>query len=138
MTALSARTPRPFLPSDIRRDKPGSVVGRAAVVAARSEFGTTSTDAVATRHYPNDSLLPHLVTRAAVSPAALSTVTGLAGSTTVDFITSMTGLSAASRLIDAGVKLAFNGRSQINIPSRALAPSADVAWFAELAPMPVL
>jgi hypothetical protein len=136
MSAIPAR--RPFLPSEIRRDKPGSVVGRAAVVAARSEFGTTSTDAVAAKIFPNDSLLPHLVTRAAVSPAALSTVTALAGSVTADFVSSMTGQSAAARLIDAGVKLAFDGKAQINIPSRALAPSADVAWTAELAPMPVL
>jgi hypothetical protein len=77
MPALPARTPRPFLPSDIGREKPGSVVGRAAVVAAQSEFNTTSTDAVATRLYPSDNVLPHLVTRAAVSPASLTSTTTL-------------------------------------------------------------
>jgi hypothetical protein len=41
-------------------------------------------------------------------------------------------------LIDAGVKLRFDGAAVINIPSRALAPSADFSWVAEASPMPVL
>jgi hypothetical protein len=142
MSTLSARTPRPFL-QDIRRDKPGAAVARAALVAAKSEFETSDPTAVAVRSFPNDPIVSKLVTRGAVAPASL-TGTGwaaeLAASTTVDFIGSMTGQSAAAKLIDAGVKLSFdnNRAASINIPARAAAPSADVAWTAELAPMPVL
>jgi hypothetical protein len=138
MTAIASRPARPFLPSEIRRDKPGPVVGRAALVAAKAAFSHSSTDAVAAKEYPNDHIVPAIVSKSTVSPASTTGWAGeLAASTTVNFIGSMTGQSAAARLLDASTKLTFDGKNQINIPSRALAPSSDVAWVAELSPVPV-
>jgi hypothetical protein len=146
MSALPIR--KPFLPSDLPRSKPGSAVGKAALVAARHSFrfrddASTSLEQVCARTYPNDSQVPRLVSKGAVNPAS-TTGSGwadsLAHTVTGDFVASMTGQSAAARLIDAGVKLTFdnNRAAAIAIPARAAAPSADVQWVAENAPMPVL
>src|SRR3954451_3210 len=101
MSALPAR--RPFLP-DIKRDRPGAAVAKAALVAARSEFSTEDPTAVAVRSFPNDPIVSKIVAKGAVLPASVAT-TGwaaeLAASTTVDFIGSMTGQSAAAKLVDA-------------------------------------
>jgi hypothetical protein len=82
MSTLSARTPRPFLP-DIRRDKPGSAIGKAALIAARHQFrygdgdNSLSLEQLAAKTYPDDRLVPSLISKAAVSPAS-TTDTGWA------------------------------------------------------------
>src|SRR4051794_3147211 len=101
MTAHPAR--RPFLPTDIKRERPGAAVARAALVAAKSEFSTENPNAVAVRMYPNDPVISSLVSRAAVAPASLTGsgwAAELAAATTIDFIGSMTVQSAAAKLID--------------------------------------
>src|SRR5512133_3095360 len=123
MTPQHAPARRPFLP-DIKRERPGATVGKAALVAARASLSKDAPEAVAAKTYPNDGQVPRLVSKSAVSPASTGT-TGwaaeLAASITNDFVTSMTGMSAAAKLIDSGVKLNLDNiqAAQINIPARA-------------------
>jgi hypothetical protein len=148
MSAIPARRPfsRPFLPSEVRRDKPGAALERAAVVSAlhaiRYEKGDTSLslEQLASRLYPNDDRLPGMVTRGAVAPAT-TTTTGwaaeLSQNLVADFVGSLGAQSAGSRLIDAGLRLSLDGVNQLLIPQRTGAPDAGLAWVGEGNAFPV-
>src|SRR4051812_25813627 len=115
MSALPTR--RAFLPNELPRSKPGAALEKAAIVAARHAIrydkgdSSLSVDQLASRMFPNDSMVGRMVTRSAVAPA-LTTTTGwaaeLSPTLVSDFLGSLGALSAGSRLIEAGLKLSLD------------------------------
>ncbi|MCK1679406.1 hypothetical protein IVA87_08020 [Bradyrhizobium sp. 147] len=82
-----------------------------------------------------------LLLKAATSPATTSSSNwagSLASTAVADFIGSLGPLSAAARLIAAGVTASLDGLATVEIPRRQGGkPSGDVAWVAEGGAIPV-
>ena len=95
---------------------------------------------LAERLWPNDRAAIAL-TRAATSPASTTTSTwagALSPTATADFVASLTGESAAARLIDAGMRISLDGVNSVNIPHRSTnIPAVDTQWIAENGAFPV-
>ena len=140
LSSLS-RTPRPFLPSEVKRERPAVHFERAAFAAARfatrqfSEFhDSRGPHQIARTIWPQDEVTPQLLTRAATSPAA-TTTTGwaaeLAQQAIGDFVASLAPQSAAARLINAGTLVLMDGANSVRMPRRQGVPGTDVAWVGE-------
>ena len=136
----------PFLPSDIKSERPAIHFERAVFAVARhaarqfSDFDKCRTsEDVARRIWPKDDVTPLLLTRAATS-LATTTTTGWAAefarAAVGDFIKSLAPQSAAARLIKAGLQTSLAGINSIHIPRRQGLPANDVAWAGEGAPIP--
>lgn len=134
-TALAPRDPRPFVPSDLPKDK---ILVRAvcAHVAAAATPGGHAAD-IARERWPRDAATLALIQRAASVPAS-TTGSGwadaLAAQATGAFIASLQP-SAGASLIAAGVQFDMAGRRQINLP-RAQSTGTG-RWVGEGQPIPV-
>jgi hypothetical protein len=137
-------TPRPFLPSDrAARNRPPGAFERAAYVlalhAAAREF--QSPELLAKSLFGKDDAIVPLV-RAVTSPATTTSNTwagDLAAAGAVgDFVASLAPLSAAARLISAGLSVSLAGVNTMGIPRRSGGvASSDVSWTAQGAPIAV-
>jgi hypothetical protein len=86
--------------------------------------------------WPEDRATP-LILRAAVNPADTSSAAALASVAVSDFVASLTPLSAAARLISAGIKADLDGIAATTIPRRHESkPNADASWIPEGGPIP--
>jgi hypothetical protein len=125
-----------------RNTAPSDYFERAALVAARHAAhpdAHRSAEALAKSLWPTDETTP-LLLRAASAPATTTSATW-AGDLVVpragDFVGSLGPLSAASKLIDAGVKVTLTGTNAVVIPKRqATTPNTDVTWVAQGTPIP--
>jgi hypothetical protein len=133
---------KPFLPSDLPKPNPAKAMSRAAFAVARNALINKGQGAVALagERWPHDKEAIAL-TRAATSPASTSSSTwaGFLSPTFVsDFLGSLTGESAAARLIAAGTRLSLDGTYSVTVPHRsANLPNVDAQWVAELGVWPV-
>jgi hypothetical protein len=76
------------------------------------------------------------ITKAATSPAALSTTTALARTVVQDFLAALGPASAGVQLLQRGLQLSFDGAAAINLPS-FVADANSVAFVGESQPIPV-
>ena len=127
---------RPFLPSDRPR---GIHFERAIDAAIRASLDLTKIGAaaIAKKLWPTDQVTP-LLLRSAVSPTTTTSASALAIDTAIDFIGSLAPLSAAARLINAGMRVSLSGINSVTIPRRQGGKAANnVAWIAQGSPIPI-
>jgi hypothetical protein len=133
---------RPIVPEDLPRRDPGRALCRAAFAVARNHLSDTKLgpERTAESLFPNDRAAI-AITKAAVNPASIGSVSWagqLSPTITGEFVSSLVGMSAGARLIDAGMKVSLDGKYEILLPHRtANLPNVDVQWVAEGAPFPV-
>jgi hypothetical protein len=138
MSAFPARTPRPFLPSELTRERPGTLISRAAFCVARSGPSHLP-EQVAREKWPGDERTLAVV-KATTSPAAVGTsgwASQLAPAALADFLGSLQPQSAAAKLVAAGTQLSLNGVASLGIPQRSTVPATDAAWVSETGAIPV-
>jgi hypothetical protein len=139
-TALPSR--KPFLPSDLRPDPPGRAVTRAAFAVARNAIADVQRGApeMAESLWPHDRAA-HAVTKAATSPATIGSVSWagvLSGTVTSDFLSSLVGMSAGAKLIDAGMIIDLTGKYAVLLPHRSNnLPDSNTQWIGESNAIPV-
>jgi hypothetical protein len=130
---------KPFLPSDHHNGRPLERAILAGVWAALDK-GQTGAVRIAEKTWPGDKATA-AVLKASTAPADSTTTTWakeLSPTLTGDFVASLQPMSAAARLINAGIRLSLTGMYELNIPKRSTAKAAsDVAWLAEGGPIPV-
>jgi hypothetical protein len=129
---------RPLVPEDLRRPR-GIHVERAIIAAAKAAVDATKTgpENTAKKLWPNDPVTP-LLLRAATSPTSTTSASALAINTALDFVSALAPLSAAARLIDAGMRVSLAGRNSVSFPRRVGGKAAsNVAWIAQGSPIPV-
>jgi hypothetical protein len=136
-TALSRAErdqPRPFLPSDMPRDK---IFVRAvcAHIAAAVRVGEYPED-IARRNWPKDAATLSLVQRSASNPGQTTGTWGdaLATQGWAAFLASLQP-SAGASLIAAGSRFDLSGRVTVHMPRASSTGAAH--WVAEGAPIPV-
>lgn len=140
MSTAPQRQGVPFKPdwSAVPRTPPRDSFVRA--VAARLLFHHDPTrydgiDGLARSVWPNDTAVP-LILKAAVSPATTASVPTVARVAVVDFITSMTAVSAGAALIaKAPLNLQFDGAGSIRVPG-LLTSASDASFVLEGDPIP--
>jgi hypothetical protein len=141
MTASALPTRRPFLPEDLHQPK-GRAVCRAAFAIARNAIADVQCGGpeMAASLWPHDKQAI-AVTRAATSPATIGTVAwagALSPTTTADFVSSLVGMSAGAKLIDAGMRIDLTNKYAVLLPHRsANLPDSNTQWIAEGGPIPV-
>jgi hypothetical protein len=123
----------PFRPdySAVARAPLGQSFVRAVYAVARAGGFGSAADIVRDL-FPNDRAALSLVTRTDVVPADISAgVWGatLSGVAVGEFISSLGPMSAAARLIGAGIRLTLSGKQKLSLPRRTTAPATDVEWL---------
>jgi hypothetical protein len=97
----------------------------------------TSTAGVLAQKWPHDRDAARLLeTRAASSPATLTSYASVMHTAIADFIDSLGPASAGAALLAQGLELTFDGDAAISVPSFAAA-AGNVGWVTEAAPIPV-
>jgi hypothetical protein len=81
----------------------------------------------------DDKLAERLITRTSVTPTRISDATGIAG-IGYEIVAALVAQSASGALIDRSLKLNFDNRAQISVPSIAL---SDATWVGESQPIGV-
>jgi hypothetical protein len=117
----------------------------ATFLAAQKSVGGFGVEAAALRiaaeRWPDDYATPLLLEQKAAVSGATTTDPTWAGpaaaSGVSDYIASLAPISAAARLMNAGLRLSLDGQTSLLIPQRTGLPASDVAWVAEGQPAPV-
>jgi len=136
---LSGMT-RPFMPNE--RPRSATYLERVFVAVAKAAASASdrNPEAMAKTLWPRDSVTPALL-RSVSTPASTSGsgwADTLAPDMIADFVASLAPMSAAARLIDAGLRIPLAGRNSVNIPRRVNGkPVTDVSWIAQGWPIPV-
>jgi len=135
MTSLGRIPLKPDYP------RPGVHIERAMIASMRAVLNgeERSAEKIARQTWAGDEITPAIL-KAASAPADTVT-TGwakeLAPTLVGDFIGSLQPVSAASKLINAGLRITLDGFGSLNIPKRSTAKAAtDVAWVQEGQPIP--
>jgi Phage capsid family len=111
-----------------------SVLVRAAICHLLAEIEGGFANEIGKRLWPEDRDLT-VLQRATVSPATMTNQSSLVASAVSDLFKSMGGASAGSQVLSRGMRLNFDGKGPILVPS--LVASADNASFVgEAAPIP--
>jgi hypothetical protein len=96
---------------------------------------------IARDRWPDDTTTVRLLTRGATSPASRTGgwASAVAPNLVSDFVASLSPISAAARLMGAGMSIDLSGMNSINVPRRqnGAKPATSVPWIAEGAPIPV-
>lgn len=143
MSPIATRLP--FTPADIGKPgvamiSPGAkALARAAFVLAKGVGSPSkSSETLAEKLYPGDSITRSLVTRGAVSPANTSSFGGIFSTDVVaDFIVGLAPISAAASLMQVAPYVPLGDAGRILFPRRATAPSGDPCWVEEGKPAAV-
>jgi hypothetical protein len=139
-------TPRPDRIPFATRSRP-DVLERAVYAYALRAAATGSSDArgvaeVVKERFPGDQATLSLVQRASTNPASRNTsgwAQQMAPDLVSDFVGALTPLSAAARLMSAGMRVDLAGKNTTKVPRRqnGAKPVTSIAWIAENAPIPV-
>jgi hypothetical protein len=129
----------PLRPDYSARPRAGVHLERAALVAARRAIGAGTEAQIIRSLWGADDQVTGLVLRAAVPPAT-TTAAGWAAALAVqvvgDFIIGLGPVSAAARLIEAGLRVSLDGVDSVLIPRRIDRPAGDVKWVGQGQPIP--
>src|SRR5262245_32814258 len=114
--------------------RPSSHLCRAVFAKVRASVeGYGNAEAIAKQMWPGDEptllILKGSVPVATTGNAPWAGV--LAASSVADFVSSLSTYGAAARIIDAGVRVSFDGVNLVSVPRRATAVDAALAWIAE-------
>jgi hypothetical protein len=128
---------RPVWPERTGRTSDATV---RALVAHAFSFADrhTSAESYAAKLFPDDRIT-ELITRAASAPATTTTsgwANTLAGAATLDLISTLGPVSAASELIRRSIQLSFGNNYSVFVP-RVISSAGDLEFVAEAAPLPV-
>jgi hypothetical protein len=130
-----------LVPEDLQRRaaRPSVYLYRAATASLRSFVSDGATPINVARDLWGDDSVTNLVLRAATAPARTDTsnwAQQLATTSVVDFVQSITSISAAAEVIDRALKINLDGIAQALIPARALSAANAGQWVAEGAAAP--
>lgn len=134
-TSRTLPSVRPLVPQDVSYVH---ALPRAAWASVAAQVGLSNAEAVLAKAYPNDPVAAAIVARSAIggaistSPAWAGTLIGRA---TAEFLRSLPR-SAASRLIEAGVKVVLAGVGIVNVPILS-APLVATPWIPESGAIPL-
>jgi Phage capsid family len=134
--------PKPLVPEDLakRAARPSVYLCRAATASLRSFVSDGATPINIARDLWGDDSVTNLVLRAATAPARTDTANWaqqLATTSIIDFVQSITSISAAAEVISRALKINLDGIAQALIPARVLNASDAGGWIGEGAPIPV-
>jgi hypothetical protein len=140
---MNIRRPAPDLPDrpSVRRP-PGQSLVRAAYAVAKTKNLFGNPVDTARELFPDDRAAVALLTRTDKVPANITAGvwgSNLSGQAVGEFISSLGPMSAAARLIDAGVRLSITGGQSVLLPKRdAATPAVDVGWVGPGEPIGVV
>ncbi len=129
---------KPFLPSDLRRDRTGTPIFRAATAVLLSHVRNAFMADVLREHWPRDHAT-ELVVKGATVPATSSNPTWAAemiGLGTADIVSVLGPASAGAALLARGLQFRFDGTGSITVASIAAA-AANATFLAEGGAIPV-
>jgi len=134
---------RPLVPEDVpggvRRARPSIYLYRSAAAYVRAHVMNSTPEAAARSLYGNDVVTAEILK--AATTQATTTSTGWAGALAQqaieDLLLETTVASAASALIQKGLRVSFDGRASIRIPGRTLSPQDAGGWTGEGQPIRV-
>jgi hypothetical protein len=120
-------------PRQVRRFAVNALMRAVTAIAAAKVWNEDPQKVVAQR-WPSDADAA-TVTKAAVSPLTTSTGSSLLKTLTVNFIESLSGISAGAELLGMGLQLAFDGNGTISVPGFSV-DASSAAFIGEAQPIP--